>query len=260
MMIAEAMEKADEYFKISEARDEPGKLLMLTDSILHQIMRVRSEGNESLEAAKVILQRISNRDLYQFCGQTSPLPTEEEARMALSGRSLSFDHDGSMSPGEEERRRQRNLRKKVTAGILSFPKFSEDITENDLLVEVIVVRYGNGRNDPLDNINFVNKEGKLVSRSPNSKSFAGPTFMKSYQEESIRVYAREKVKIKEIINRFYRWCEINGYDVPKDMEKAPIENDEREGQRMSSAVRRLDFDEIEDQEHNRSREPSESYE
>lgn len=258
MMIAEAMDKADNYFKISEARDEPGKLLMLTDCILHQIMRAEDDNDEGLKAAKEILQRISNRKLYHFCGQTSPLPTKEEASMVQSGRTLSFDNDGSSSPGEEERRRQKSLRKRVTSGILGFSKFSEVITEEDLFVEVIIIRYGNGRNDPLDNIDFVNKEGKLVKRSPNSKGFLGPTFMKSYQEEFVRVYARKKEKIKEINNRFYGWCKQNQYELPEDMEKTPIENDETEVVRAPTAARRLNF--TEDEEPERSVEPSESNE
>ena len=260
MMIAEAMDKADNYFKISEARDEPGKLLMLTDCIQHQILRAQDDNDEGLKAAKEILQMIINRKLYHFCGQTSPLLTEEEARMAQSGRTLSFDNDGSMSPGEEERRRQKSLRKRVTSGILGFSKFSDDITEEDLFVEVIVIRYGNGRNDPLDNIDFVNKEGKLVKRSPTSKGFPGPTFMKSYQEEFVRVYARKKEKIKEINNRFYEWCKQNQYELPQDMEKTPIENDETEAARAPAARRRITFGESEDEESQQGREPSESNE
>lgn len=258
MMIAEAMDKADNYFQISEARNNPGKLLMLSDSIFHQIIRARDDNDEGLTAAKELLQRVCERQLYRFCGQTSPLPTEEEASLAQSGRPLSFDLDGTLSPGAAERQRQRLLRQKVTSGILEFQKFSTDISEDDLLVEVIVIRYGNGRNDPLDNIDFVNKAGTLVTRSPNSKSFNGPTFMKAYQEEFIRVYARRKEKIKEIINRFYRWCEKNNYDVPKDMEKTPMENDERESMPVSSAQRRLQFGEAPDEGESMVLEPSES--
>ena len=247
MMIAEALDKADNYFKISEARNEPGKLLMLSDCIYHQIMRAQDEEDRDLMAAKGILERINNRKLYQFCGQTSPLPTDEEASLAQSGRTLSIDHDGALSPGVAERRRQEKLCKKVTDGIISYPKFSVDITDQDLLVEVIVLRYGNGYNDPLDNIDFVNKEGKLVTRSPSAKDRAGPTFMKAFQEEYVRVYARRKEKIREINNRFYQWCERNQYDVPKDMEKTPIENDERDTvAAVGSARRRIDFGGSED--------------
>lgn len=240
MMIAEAMDKADEHFGISEARDHPGKLLMLSDSILHQIRRIDDDGNSSLKAAKAILERIDTRDLYQFCGQTSPLPTDEEASLVQSGRSLSIDHDGKLSPGGKERQRQKEIHKLVTLGIINCKRFATEITERDLLVDVIVIRYGNGYNDPLDSIDFVNKEGKLVARSPKGKQ--APKFLKSYQEEYIRVYARDKGKIKEINNRFWKWCDENDYDVPQDMEKIPIENDDRDYMpKNNSVIRRLDF-------------------
>lgn len=245
MMIAEAMDKADAYFEISKAREEPGKFMMLSDSIFHQILRVQAEGDDSLKAAKEILERIKRRCLYQFCGQTSSLPVEGNANLIQAGYQCFIDHAGALSPGAEERQRQAEIRKTVTDGIIKFPTASKEITADDLFVEVIQLRYGNGRTDPLDSIDFVNKEGTLVKRSPAVEGKARPGFLGSFQEEYIRVYARSKEKINEINNRFYGWCLQNGYDVPKDMEKTPIENDEMEDAqdacRKSRAIRRLDF-------------------
>ena len=88
MMIAEALEKADKRFHISEARNDPGKLVELSDCILHRITHDDHQDDEDLNAAKILLQRVKNRKLYQFCGQTnlekSPrTPSSLEVKMFL---------------------------------------------------------------------------------------------------------------------------------------------------------------------------------
>ena len=71
MMIAEALEKADARFHISEARDDPGLLVQLSDCILHRITHDDHQDDEDLKEAKNLLQRVRDRKLYQFCGQTN---------------------------------------------------------------------------------------------------------------------------------------------------------------------------------------------
>ena len=227
MMIAEAMEKADGHFHFYEAKDDPEKLLMLTDCVFHKILDAKEGDDPDLIAAKDILQRIQKRKLYQFCGQTSALPKDEQPSYEQRARTATVDHQEALRRVEEDRKRRNELCKRVKQGILQWQTMNVEISGDDIRVEVIAILYGKGEVDPLDTIDFVNKRGKPVERSAASKGRG--VFRKSFKDEYIRVYARDadqKQKKLEITNRFYKWCVQNGYDVPKDMEKVPIEHDD----------------------------------
>ena len=71
MMIAEALEKADMRFQISKARNDPDLLVQLSDCILHRIIHDDNHDDKDLDEAKRLLQRVKDRKLYQFCGQTN---------------------------------------------------------------------------------------------------------------------------------------------------------------------------------------------
>ena len=224
MMIAEAMAKADHLFQFSLAMNDPNKMLLLSDVFFHKILDAKDDGDQDVVEAKRILQRISHRKLYQFCGQTSALPSEccggadENQRQ----RASTVDRQTALRRAANDRRRRNELCNKVRRGILQRNPIRIEICEDDIRVEVIAILYGKGEVDPLDTIDFVNKQGTLVERGTASKC------SKSFRNEYIRVYSRDaasKEKKREITKRFYHWCMEYKYDVPKDMEKVPIEHE-----------------------------------
>eukprot|EP00795_Rhopilema_esculentum_P012108 gene12108-2711_t len=261
MMFAEAMYNADSHFEISEAKDNPEKLMKLSDNIIYRIMFEDDKGDQKLKEAKMILKRINERKLYQFCGQTSLQPLEGNGIMeddavdsGVEGSPAGQQHAVtsrqrrcSFPPRRFETREHHQICKQVAKQIAQWQKLKIDIIEDDILVEVISIVYGDGKNDPLENIDFINKEGTLVEISPGSMFQEDRHFVKSFNDQYIRVYCRDasdEVKKQEIQNRFYKWCCEKKYDVPKDMEKVPIEHDD--SQRISlplRAARQLDFDE-----------------
>ena len=120
---------------------------------------------------------------------------------------------------------------KVARNIAMMPKRKEDVTKEDIFVEIIAITYGNGQNDPLENVDFINKEGTVVKWRSRGRHEGSLKFLTSFQDQYIRVYARdgEKKEIKqEITHRFYNWCKKRGLDVPEDMEKTPVEHDDDE--------------------------------
>ena len=230
MMLAEAMEKADQHFGLFEARNDPEKLFKLSDCIFYKILHSDDNGDPEMVAAKAILQRINGRKLYQFCGQTSAVPKNEtsETEGKKRPRSDTIDRDTALLRANENRIRQNELCKKVKNGILSGNKIKLVLDEDDIRVEVITIFYGNGRGDPLDAINFINKEGTLVRRTATTHCRGSRgALSSSFCDEYIRVYSRDadKGKKREVTNRFYKWCLNNNYDVPEDMEKVPVENE-----------------------------------
>ena len=232
MMLAEAMEKADKHFGLFEARNDPEKLFKLTDFIFYKILHsdANPDSDPEMAAAKAILQRINERKLYQFCGQTSAVPKNQpsETEEYKRPRRDTADRDTVLSRANENRMRQNELCRKVKNGILSGNKIKLALNEDDLRVEVIAIFYGKGGGDPLDAINFINREGKLVKRTATTHCRGSRGALSgSFCDEYIRVYCSDvsKDKKREITNRFYKWCLNNSYDVPVDMEKVPVENE-----------------------------------
>ena len=77
MMIAEALDKVDNRYHISEARDDPKMLGFLSDRILHRIDFDEDHSDKNLREAKILLERVQRRKVYQFCGQTNLVKMSE---------------------------------------------------------------------------------------------------------------------------------------------------------------------------------------
>ena len=227
MMIAEAMDKADGKFHFVDAKDDPEKLMKLSDWFFYKILASEDNDDPHMAAAKELVQRINERRLYRFCGQVSASPKCCPEGQADSHRDRTETLDGStaLERAAEDRRRRNELCTKVKNGILQSRRMKTDISDDDIRVEVIKLLYGKGGGDPLDRIDFINKQGTPVERTT---SPCRRVFPQCFYDEYIRVYCRDAdnyAKKREITNRFYNWCRLNNYTVPVDSEKAPIERD-----------------------------------
>ena len=227
MMVAEAMEKADGEFHFFDAKDDPEKLMKLSDWFFYKILAGNDNGDPDMAAAKELLQRVIERRLYRFCGQTSALPKCSSDGQADShrDRAVTLNREAALERAAKDRCRRNELCDEVKNGILQHQKLKTDISDDDIRVEVIALLYGKGGADPLGTINFINKQGTLVERTTSPCRRAFP---QCFHDEYIRVYCRDadnNAKKREITNRFYKWCRDNNYPVPVDNEKVPIEND-----------------------------------
>ena len=142
-----------------------------------------------------------------------------------------------------ERTAQFQFCETVAEEITKMPKKREEITKEDIFVEIIAIKYGDGEKDPLENVDFINKEGTVVRWNPRGRKEGSVKFLNSFKDEYIRVYCRNSDKTgmkQEISNRFYEWCKRNHYDVPEDMERGPIEHDDTE-EPKPAAARKITF-------------------
>ncbi len=145
MMLAEVLHEAEDVFHIFEARNNTKLLLTLTDNI---ITRIEYDEDERLTKAKEIIQRIKERQLYKFCGQTSPPELIKEDKK----------HDYC---------------KDVVKEIISKAKGKDEIDEEDILIDIVAIDYGIiGSEVKIEQPNFVNKYGKPVTSK--RKSFSSP--------------------------------------------------------------------------------------
>eukprot|EP00057_Strongylocentrotus_purpuratus_P006000 XP_011660474.1 PREDICTED: deoxynucleoside triphosphate triphosphohydrolase SAMHD1-like [Strongylocentrotus purpuratus] len=139
-MMVEALIKADEHLSIFPGAD--GKMLTmsgslddmhaythLTDSVLEHIL---SSQKEDLKESKNIIQKILTRQLYKCVGQSQP-PADTELEKPLKINEA--------------------IRQAVSEEDLKGPQLKED----DLVVHVVKIDYGKGKENPVDYVRFYSK-------------------------------------------------------------------------------------------------------
>ncbi len=235
-MLAEALAAAEEVFpEILDAARDAKMLLTLSDSI---ISRIKYTKDDRLAKSKEIINRITERRLYRFCGQT---------------KNKNFTEDAE----------KREFCNQIAAAITARNDGQdENVLEEDIFIDIIDIKYGIGNGDPIRNTDFVSKFGKLVTskshKTPEEESLK-PQYDSPPRDEKdrsalmdplpkpskiqyIRVYTRNEEKQETILARFYDWCNKNGYETSVDLEKIPKEHEENEETATKSeAVRKLEF-------------------
>ncbi|ORX88996.1 HD phosphohydrolase domain-containing protein [Basidiobolus meristosporus CBS 931.73] len=172
-MIIDAMLAADPYLNISKAIESPQDYLHLTDDILKQIERSKSE---ELLPARQIIKRIRQRQLYKFVDEFI-IPSELKQYLTKS------------MVNEEQ--------------IVAQQKTGDNIKLEDVIVEWLSINYGKRSQNPVDSIKF-------FSRFNGDEAFSVPKTKVSYlvpehfEEIVIRVFARDVTKIQQIQLAFRR--------------------------------------------------------
>ena len=72
---------------------------------------------------------------------------------------------------------------KVAEDIAKMPKRREEVTKEDIFVEIIAIIYGNGEKDPLENVDFINKEGTVVRWNPRGRKEGSVNFLSSFKDQ-----------------------------------------------------------------------------
>ena len=196
-MFVEALAKVDEKFGISASIRDMSKYVDMTDSLIYQILRHPDDNDENLKEAKQIIRSIQKRQLYKFCGQINPLstPREEELRS-----SQSIINRGGPAIAEE------------------IADLDEDLSADDIFVDLIEINFGMKQRDPVDSVIFFSKNGKPLNLRKDQISELLP---KTFREQYVRVYAKDPAKKKIIEHNFAAWCEDNGYQIPHLLDGDP---------------------------------------
>eukprot|EP00111_Clytia_hemisphaerica_P011743 TCONS_00034497-protein len=190
--LVQAMLLSDEKFGISTSVKNMEEYTLMTDSIFYRILCLNDE-DDDIKKAQEFLRRIQKRDLYRFCGEINPKIVEnEENEFSSSQKILS----------EEE------VANEIAA-------FDDDVSEDEIFVSQSVFNFGKKDKNPLIEMNYFGKNGKLKKRQLTELSSSLP---RNFEESYIRVFCKAPEKFLKIRKAFYRWCKNNGYVTSSDSE------------------------------------------
>ncbi|KAF9350195.1 SAM domain and HD [Mortierella sp. AD094] len=172
-MLTDALLAADNVMGISSAIFNGEKYLHLTDDIVRQIERSHEPG---LEESKAILKRIRTRNLYKFVDELL-IPREKLGRLT-----------------------KQNVN---SAEIVSCQGPNDHLKEEDVIVEFLKNNYAMKDQNPVDGIKFFSKTNHSVSyHIPKEK--VSSLIPSEFQENIIRVFARDPSKVKAVHQSFRR--------------------------------------------------------
>ncbi|XP_054029647.1 deoxynucleoside triphosphate triphosphohydrolase SAMHD1 [Dryobates pubescens] len=199
IMITEAFQKADQYFKIegsggklyqiSTAMEDMEAYTKLTDNIYLEILH---SSRPELEEARGILRKVERRQLYRFLGETRP----ETARTVIKSNSLLESFANS--------RPEKN------------PPDVE-LKAEDVIIDVINMDYGMKEQNPIDNVLFYCKAdpSKAVNITKEQVSKLLPM---TFAEQVIRVYCKSQdpATVSAAKQYLIQWCITNDFTKPQD--------------------------------------------
>ena len=161
---------------ISECINDLVAYTHLNDSIIHLIMWSQ---DADLAESRKILQKIERRELYKCVGETTP----------MKGKT-------------------KDDKKKIKEEIMHFlPETSHDqLTEDDLDVDLVYLDYGMGTENPIDSVRFYNKNDvtKAIKLNRNDVSLLLPVV---FAEQLIRLYCKktDEKSLKLAKDCFQKW-------------------------------------------------------
>ncbi|XP_039460167.1 deoxynucleoside triphosphate triphosphohydrolase SAMHD1-like isoform X1 [Oreochromis aureus] len=200
IMIKDALLKADHHILtkgsggttlcLSKAKTDMEAYTKLTDQVIERILHPCSCSNEftpsPLEEARMILQRIMSRDLYQFVGETK-LKKEDQ----------------------EEIKKMKDRLENELVKVISKDNFE---------ITVVTLDYGMKNKDPINTTYFYTKanptEAFKIPREQVSKLL--PV---CFAEKILRVYCKNSASLRDAKFCFQRWCHENDF-LTEDRDRA----------------------------------------
>ncbi|XP_039460162.1 deoxynucleoside triphosphate triphosphohydrolase SAMHD1-like isoform X2 [Oreochromis aureus] len=200
IMIKDALLKADQYILtkgsggttlcLSKAKTDMEAYTKLTDQVIERILHPCSCSNEftlsPLEEARMILQRIMSRDLYQFVGETK-LKKEDQ---------------------EEIKKMKDSLENELV----------KVISKDNFETTVVTLDYGMKNKDPINTTYFYTKanptEAFKIPREQVSKLL--PV---CFAEKILRVYCKNSASLRDAKFCFQSWCHENDF-LTEDRDRA----------------------------------------
>ena len=179
-LLLKAFLKVDEVLHISESITDMERYTVLTDSIMYDILRNKSN-DENVIAAQNLLKRIQRRDLYKFCGQTQP------------GSEIKCEAD-------------------VIADALSE---GSTLKADQVFVSIVNIHFGMKHNNPVDAVCFYTKSYQPMKVIKEQVSQILP---QKFHERYVRVYAKSHKDSKLVQQCFEKWCSDNKCPVPYMLE------------------------------------------
>ncbi|KAJ9089749.1 hypothetical protein DSO57_1009500 [Entomophthora muscae] len=181
LMVCEVLLLAQPVMKLAEKIHDAGEYLYLNDSILDEIARSKTEYGthlqKELKAARELLKRIHKRDLYKFVDQVL-IPKEFKDKINQV---------------------------KITESFISSHQSDGHVKlrPEDLALDWTKLNYGKEDRNPVDHVKFFSKYDTTSARHI-SKDMVSYLVPEQFSEMTLRVFAKDKTKIKAIQVAFRR--------------------------------------------------------
>uniref|UniRef100_A0A0B7AM80 HD domain-containing protein n=1 Tax=Arion vulgaris TaxID=1028688 RepID=A0A0B7AM80_9EUPU len=223
IMVEQALIKADKHIriigkdgkklKISECINDMAAYTHLTDNILFKILDTEKSEDESdkrspeesqaeLEAARNIIQRIFNRDLFKCIHESQPLSPSD-----LQG----LDED------------------EIKQQILKYCRTV--VTENDLFVAIVNLDFGMKGENPVEKLNTYSKHKPNAAKHLPKEETSRILAPYSFKEQLVRIYVcnrRDETKIKAIKEAYDKWFTDYQFKLKENRESYQTEHEERQ--------------------------------
>lgn len=170
-MIIDALKAADPVLKISESIDSPEKYLKMDDTILNKI---EYSNDPKLEESRKIIERIRKRELYKFV-------------------------DEYLVP---ERLKEKFLKDEITKEKIVAHAHDNEFKEDDVIVDILTLNYGNKEENPIDNVRFYDKNDMKKEVFKLKRSQVSYLVPEQFEELNIRIFTRDRNKINQIRKSF----------------------------------------------------------
>uniref|UniRef100_A0A3B3IMG1 Uncharacterized protein n=1 Tax=Oryzias latipes TaxID=8090 RepID=A0A3B3IMG1_ORYLA len=178
-------EKKENFFTISDAKDNMEAYTQLTDQVTQRILESSSS---ELEQARNILERIKTRDLYELV---------DEAK--------------------GQNKQHKKISKETITNELKVVLPGEVRDHHNDYFEVVLVTYsyGKGDKDPVECSYFYKKDGEPPEAFQITRQQVSNFLPECFWEQTIRLYWKNKDKTHwhDVAEKFTVWCEHNRFQV-----------------------------------------------
>lgn len=194
LMVADALEKANDYLEIASYIDDPSQYWKLDDTI---IKIIETAPDQELRESRDLILRIRRRDLYQFCNEYAvPKDKMENFRDVTAQDIICSQKNGGVT-----------------------------LREEDVAVSNVKIDLTRGRKNPLESIKFFKdyeSEDKF-SIADDRVSHLLPT---SYQDMIVRVYSKKPELVGAISEAFENF-QLKTYGIKTQVHDTPAKKRRR---------------------------------
>ncbi|KAL4067181.1 hypothetical protein V8B97DRAFT_1978480 [Scleroderma yunnanense] len=180
-MVMDALLAAEPYLKVANHVSKPDRYVYLTDYLLNKI---EESTEKELEAARTIIERIHTRDLYRVVDyKVFPHNDKDMVKQNVTpDRIVQVAKSGCLEGVDEE--------------------LVAQLTVDHIVVDLSVLHYGRGPNNPLDDVTFYSKQQPDVGRRADYSDIS-LLMPESFAEIWLRIYTKES-KFFGLVQAAYR--------------------------------------------------------
>lgn len=217
---------------LSRAAEDPAVYVGLRDTILDDILTTipPKTNDKNLEQAQRIIERLNQREMYKCAAQKRIDMSEKISRKIWKMKTDEMALEMVELRGEHKDENGRPLK----------------LCKDDFVLDKCGIHYGSKDRNPIDNMRFLERSKVIqlqacdsldslpVATAVNSEEYSSH-LPRSFQENSLRVFARDSSKTGLVSHVFYAWFEWRSTELQMTgMQEDAEEGQNNDGPRMMS--------------------------